>query len=207
MITPATHGLQLSLLPHDGVPARQKWTPNRYLSVEQRLWPRLVKGDGCWEWPGDRNTEGYGRICIGNQKRYTHRTAWELTNGPIPLGMFVCHRCDNPPCCNPEHLFLGTAIDNNRDMKEKGRAARGDASGMRKHPEKIPCGDRNGARTHPESILRGEGRWNAKLSEADVLMMRQRHRAGEASANIARELNINVGTVRDAVAGRTWSHI
>jgi hypothetical protein len=82
---------------------------------------RTAGESGCWLWSGSLGTGGYG-LC-GHQKRVkrSHRIAWELTHGPIPDGMVVCHRCDNPPCCNPAHLFLGTLADNVRDMVAKGR--------------------------------------------------------------------------------------
>lgn len=73
------------------------------------------------EWTG-ATLKGYGQIGDGRCLRYTHRVAWELVNGPIPDGMHVCHHCDNPPCCNVDHLFLGTDADNNADMIAKGRA-------------------------------------------------------------------------------------
>lgn len=77
---------------------------------------------GCWEWLGARANGGYGLFAVQNPRRITaHRYSWELHNGPIPAGMHVLHHCDNPPCVNPAHLFLGTASDNMRDMLAKGR--------------------------------------------------------------------------------------
>jgi hypothetical protein len=76
----------------------------------------------CDEWPGARTgRSGYGEICAKGKIRYAHRAAWEEANGPIPPGMFVLHRCDNPPCREPRHLFIGTQRDNMRDMVAKGR--------------------------------------------------------------------------------------
>lgn len=91
-----------------------------------RLLARLSRpsDDACWVWTGFRDRKGYGQIALDGRRGvhgYTHRVAWELHNGPIPDGLWVLHRCDNPPCCNPAHLFLGTAADNNRDMAAKGR--------------------------------------------------------------------------------------
>ena len=97
-------------------------------TVAQRLTAKLVPAEsGCIEWVGHRHRGGHGMIMVGSKREgtkrmaYTHRVAWELAHGPIPVGMCVCHRCDNPPCCNPDHLFLGSQADNVADMIAKGR--------------------------------------------------------------------------------------
>ena len=82
-------------------------------------------GGGCHLWVAGRKASGYGTITVARRKVLAHRLSWELANGPIPDGMCVLHRCDNPPCVNPDHLFLGTHADNSRDRNEKGRQARG----------------------------------------------------------------------------------
>jgi len=82
--------------------------------------------DGCIEWTKSRKKNGYGLIFIGGKKKFAHRHYYELKHGPIPPGMFVCHKCDNPACYNVDHLFLGTPQDNMDDMKKKGRAAWGE---------------------------------------------------------------------------------
>jgi hypothetical protein len=78
--------------------------------------------DGCWIWNGSRERAGYGWIFVREKKMAAHRLAYELFVGAIPVGLFVCHRCDNPPCVRPDHLFVGTREDNFRDMRQKGRA-------------------------------------------------------------------------------------
>ena len=100
--------------------------PARDLSRAERFWSkvnRVEDPDECWEWiPKARHKFGYGIFMdrpYGTKK--AHRVAWELTNGEIPNGLMVLHTCDNPPCCNPNHLFLGTAQDNSLDMMSKGR--------------------------------------------------------------------------------------
>lgn len=90
----------------------------------ESFWARVDKNRECWEWTGSRMPSGYGRIAFNGRQEYTHRLAYELTNGPIPDGMCVCHTCDNPPCCNPAHLWLGTMTDNIADRHAKGRTAR-----------------------------------------------------------------------------------
>ena len=93
---------------------------------EARFWARVNTSGGpntCWPWTGARLNRGYGQVYQPNHKLLAHRVAWELECGPIPDGMSVLHQCDNPPCCNPAHLFLGTQADNISDRDQKGHHA------------------------------------------------------------------------------------
>lgn len=100
--------------------------------IPDRFWPKVDVAGRCWEWRGTRNNNGYGlfQIGLGGSKRCVaaHRMAWILTNGPIPDGLHVLHHCDNPPCCNPWHLFLGDHAANMADKKAKGRGRRGSSA-------------------------------------------------------------------------------
>lgn len=110
----------------------------RLRSVEERFWPKVDKTDACWNWTANKNNKGYGMIwdLQLNKKVLAHRTSWELVHGSVPFGQCVLHKCDNPGCVNPEHLFLGTVRDNAIDMMSKGRgryvAHHGESNGFSK---------------------------------------------------------------------------
>ncbi len=98
------------------------------LSLKERLMQRIKKNEkGCWEWQGSiaKGRYPYGFISTSDGLQNTHRVAWKLFRGSIPRGMLVCHTCDNPRCCNPDHLFVGTQKDNLDDRKRKGRTLTG----------------------------------------------------------------------------------
>lgn len=93
------------------------------LAVEIPRFNKFVREDpnGCWIWIGGKTSDGYGKFYLNGIKRRAHRVAWVIRNGQIPEGLNVLHNCDNPSCVNPDHLFLGTQIDNIIDMVSKGR--------------------------------------------------------------------------------------
>jgi hypothetical protein len=103
-----------------------KYTKGGYMDSNARFLHKIHTidkqgSDVCWNWKGS-TTRGYGTFKpTGSKIAYAHRYMWELLNGPIPEGLLVCHRCDNPTCVNPDHLFLGTKKDNVVDMYSKGR--------------------------------------------------------------------------------------
>jgi hypothetical protein len=94
-----------------------------FVPMPDRFWNKVTKGpkEECWPWVGAASDLGYGRFNIGGKAYVSPRVAWTITFGEIPPGIRVLHKCDNPRCCNPNHLFLGTGADNSRDMMIKGR--------------------------------------------------------------------------------------
>jgi hypothetical protein len=128
------------------------------VTIQQKLEKRYepVTETGCWLWTGVTMWQGYPVLAIGSRKLGTrkqvraHRLSYEIYNGPIPSGMYVCHKCDVPICINPNHLFLGTAADNIRDMMAKGRW------GGNQNTDKLYCV--NGHRLEGENVYHYKGR-------------------------------------------------
>lgn len=107
------------------------------MTTDPKFWARLSEptATGCREWQGCRNVHGYGQVRRQRRTWYAHRYAWTLAHGPIPAGLVILHSCDNPACCNPLHLQLGTQATNIADMTSKGRRAMGTAHGHTRHDD------------------------------------------------------------------------
>lgn len=146
------------------------------------FWSKVATGDDaeCWEWQGYREPRwGYGRCggggrSSGGDEVAAHRIAWILARGEIPDGLCVLHRCDNPPCVNPAHLFLGTKADNNADKAQKDRSTFGSL---------CPT---------------------AKLTEDRVTEVLRRYEAGESQTQVARAVGVSRSAVRSLLIQRTW---
>jgi hypothetical protein len=153
------------------------------------FWTKVQKadGDGCWEWRGNITCRGYGRLRLtvshGRAMILAHRVSWVAESGKIPDGLFVCHRCDNPACVRPSHLFLGTQTDNMGDAARKGRYALQVAPGM-------ACGERNS---------------HAKLTWVQVREIHRRYAAGETDKHaLGREYDVTDTSIRFIVNGTQW---
>lgn len=158
---------------------------------------KLTNVGGCLEWSGHRQRQGYGQVQYLGKRMLAHRLAWQFAHGPIPEGMFVCHRCDNPPCCNVQHLFLGTNDDNMKDMARKGRADR----------TKKACGAAHGLRKNPDRAARGQNAGSAVLSEDAVRSILSLRLHGWSYKDIGIVYGVNCGTVGAICRGQTWRHI
>lgn len=178
--------------PSGPIPRSTPKAPRADRSPEELFWSHVEKTDGgCWPWHG-ASLRGYGKFnsrSLGRQG-YAHRWAYEFTRGPIPDGLHVLHHCDNPPCCNPDHLFLGTHLDNVADMNAKGRGAKG---------------DRHGSRTHPERLPRGENHTLAKLTAAQVAEIRNTPLKRGMQRVFARRFGVSESTVSMVVNGKVWA--
>jgi hypothetical protein len=171
------------------------------MSVLSRFWEKVDKTDGCWVWIGAVSNKGYGNFWDGVNYVHAHRFSWQLHNGIIPNGLFVCHTCDNRKCVRDDHLFLGTNDDNMKDAVRKGRMASGDNHGLRKHPE---C---NGVHLHPE-VVRGERNGNAILTNERVFALRRMGKLTIAEKRrLAEEYGVGIGVIWSVLSGKTWKHL
>lgn len=163
----------------DRLTEAQRWIP-RLLK-----WIRVNQVTNCWEWQGAK-TDGYGEITVGSRTDKTrrreraHRLSYLSFTSDIPDGLFVCHKCDNRSCINPEHLFLGTHADNMEDKRKKGR-----------------CAEQGGAKNP-----------RAKLTEQDVLSMRaERARTGKSYAKLADKYGVVPSVAQKAIKGESWQDL
>lgn len=148
----------------------------------------------CWEWLGHRTNRGYGTIKYHQVGFLAHRIALYLARKPAAQLMHACHRCDNPLCCNPAHLFWGTHKDNMDDMNRKNRCHR-----LR--------GDVHPSRLRPETRPRGDGHALAKLNTEQVLQIRELSKRGITQHAIAKVFSISRETISAIVRRKIWTHI
>lgn len=149
---------------------------------EERFWRFVERTESCWLWTGTKLRAGYGSLSVSNAppvRALAHRLSWQIHHGEIPDGMHVLHRCDNPSCVRPDHLFLGTHRDNMLDKVSKGRA----------------------------NAPRGERVWGAKLTPEQVREARAAYRAGTRVADLARKYGVSHPSMTKAVRGERWRYV
>jgi hypothetical protein len=144
---------------------------------ERLLQHARISDSGCWEWPLGLGHNGYGKICYKFRTLLVHRASYQEFIGPIPQGLLVCHRCDNPKCYNPMHLFLGTPKDNTMDMIRKGRG---------RHS-------------------RGEQR--SHRTDDQIREIRKRYATGSTLTELSREFGCRTSNIHAIVNRRSWKHI
>jgi len=152
------------------------------ITVNQRFYKYVSKGLDCWNWVGDKlKSNGkwsYGRFWLNGKTVYAHRVSWILNKGDIPNNICVCHKCDNPLCVNPDHLFLGTYSDNIKDAVDKKRMAYG---------IKSP---------------------NSKLTDGMVINIREMYKnENYTQKQLADEFGVDRTTIARVVNRETWNHV
>lgn len=153
--------------------------------LAERFWPKVHQrgADECWEWRACRDGSGYGRIGHNGRAIPASRASWMVQVGPIPEGRMVLHHCDNPPCVNILHLYLGDHADNARDASERGLLA-------------------------GRSGLPGEENPRSKLTQSDVVALRRdRHESGMTYRQLGAKYGIRKQYAWSIATGRNWSHI
>lgn len=163
---------------------RKKSTPEMAI---MRFWEKVDKKEEgqCWNWKGYKGRTGHGQMTIMQKQVYVHRFSWELHNGrEIPDGMYVCHKCDNGSCVNPNHLFIGTQKENVDDMVSKGRAI------------------------HPlEGRVRGEKNGNSKLNLEQVNEIRKKYIPYKVThKQLGLEFGVSEITIRKILKGQLWNY-
>lgn len=187
--------------------------PNLTEQAIQRFWSKVSKEPGrgpngdCWLWTACFGNRGYGQFTTDHSRKDpASRIALYLASGKWPE-YNACHTCDNPPCCNPEHLFDGTHSENAADRNAKGRQSRG-----KKHSEIVKAttqrGENHWCRYLPDQILKGEKNGEAKLTDAKVLEIRQKWSDGLFNkTQLSREYGVSITTITRVVTRKNWKHI
>lgn len=150
--------------------------------AEAKFWAKVEKTETCWIWSGAKHMDGYGMVIRGGRSWLAHRLAFTLTHGPIPVDLVICHTCDIRACVRPDHLALGTQVDNMTDMAQKGRA-----------------------RMVREQ--RGEANKMARLTEETVREARVLHAQGHTLSALGRRYSVTPETLYHVVRRKTWKHV
>ena len=148
---------------------------------------------GCWLWTAAVSAGGYGAAYNNGKYQSAHRMSWELENGEIPAGVFVCHKCDTPSCVNPDHLFLGTPKENTQDMIKKGRRVAPSTKNRMRGTD--------WQKAHEGKLQSGEAHHMSKLTETDVLEIRS---SCETGVFLAKKFNVSAKTISRVRRREIW---
>jgi hypothetical protein len=180
----------------------------------ERFLSRVAKGQAneCWLWTRAKFTDGYGAITIKKSTMRASRVAYFIATGIDPGDKLVCHRCDNPPCCNPAHLFLGDDSDNLMDASAKGllNTVAGDEHYTRRRPDlmELRKGDRHWTHRKPERTSKGEKNGAARFTEQTVRLIRDTYTNGGISqSELARQFGVCSESIRKIILRKTWAHV
>jgi len=158
----------------------------------KQIWDLVSKTPYCWIWQGGTDKDGYAKTWYKGKNLRVHRVIWSITNSKtIPKNMVILHTCDIPSCVNPNHLQLGTQKENMMDKKRKGRCATGDNNGMRKFPK----------------LLAGEKCGTSKLTEKQVLEIRDKHKNGITGRELAKQYMVWPSQISNIINRKQWNHI
>lgn len=145
--------------------------------VRKRFYRFIEQGsaDECWEWRGNRNWQGYGRMSVASKNAAAHRVSYELHHGQIPAGLVVRHTCDNPPCVNPTHLLVGTHQENTEDARKRDRLTKGEEVAI------------------------------SRLTRNQVQAIREAHAQGATKKGLARQYGVARFAIQQLLRGDTWA--
>ena len=149
----------------------------------QEFWSHVRKGENCWIWRHHMFPDGYGKVQFDSKSQRAHRIAYTLAIGSIPRGFYVLHHCDNPICCRPDHLWIGSQRDNMIDMARKGRSTKGRAT------------------------VKGEMHGRSKVTIEDVQQIRRRVELGEMQIDLAKEFGLSFSALNHIVRRKNWRHV
>ena len=161
-------------------------------TLEERFWSKVRKSDGCWEWTGNKGSNGYGRFYANDRSFAATHIALMLSGRPLADGLFALHKCDNPGCVRPDHLFAGTLAENQQDCERKRRRRHmvGDSNPMRMYAG-LHAGEKNGC---------------SKLTSADVTRIREQYKAGIRVSLIAEKFGVHNTAIYKILNGKRWTN-
>lgn len=161
----------------------------------------------CWNWTGRRNVKNYGMICHDGKDTRAHRVSYVIHNGPIPDGLFVCHRCDNPSCVNPTHLFLGNALANNRDSIQKGRSNHSGLVKLTSERAKEIAGYCISRAATGAQHNAGEKHWHVKLTEAQAEEIIRELHLGKSPVALSGKYPVSRQQIFKISRRMRWKHL